>query len=67
MTPKHSRGPIDPDSYQKRDFKRRLTATEEHLGRVIARLQRLEGRFLRRMTHHEAQLALVAAAMVEEE
>lgn len=36
---------MDPDRYQQRDFKRRLTAQEAYYERLSARIQRLEGRF----------------------
>ncbi len=40
MTPK--RGSLDPDTYQKRDIKRRVRASEKHLLRLMRRLDRID-------------------------
>ncbi len=43
------RGPMDPDTYQKRDVKRRLSASEKGLAAMDARLTRVIMRTERRL------------------
>ncbi len=43
------RGPMDPDTYQKRDVKRRLSASEKAILRLEARISRLSSAFDRKI------------------
>ncbi len=44
------RGPMDPDTYQKRDVKRRLSAAEAAIVGLVARLGRIRARLEARLT-----------------
>ncbi len=36
------RGSLDPETYQRRDIKRRVTTSERHIKRLLARIEALE-------------------------
>ncbi len=65
MTPKPKA--MDPDRFQMKDLKRRLTASEKYQERLAARIQRVERGYERRMTFVEAALESVAKCFHEEE
>jgi len=65
MTPKPKA--MDPDRFQMKDLKRRLTASEQYALRLASRIQRLEAGFTRRMSFVEAALESVAVVYNDED
>ncbi len=45
---------LDPETYQRRDIKRRLSAIEAYQQRIDAQLLRIHGRLNRRLTQLES-------------
>ncbi len=58
---------MDPDRYQMKDVKRRLTAVERFYQKQDAALQRINLRLKRRITHLEATQAYLKGFYPEEE
>ena len=65
MTPKPTA--MDPDRFQMRDIKRRLTASERYQERTAARIQRLEAGFNRRIKFVESFLKPFVKENTEQE